>query len=98
MPYWVISCKNCRRIFSHSKIEDTLANYFVPEKPGFADAGDPMACPHCHAIEKYGCTDLKYQVKLDCFSAYIGALQHLLLPRGKPSFPPIRRAYQRTAR
>ena len=65
MPYWVINCKNCRRVFSHSKIEDTLANYFVPEKPKFLDAGDRIACPHCHAIEKYECTDLKYQVKLD---------------------------------
>jgi len=35
MAIWVLCCKKCLETYEHSKIPDTLANFFLAEKPQF---------------------------------------------------------------
>ena len=61
MANWVLECPNCKSIFAHSTIDDNFANYFLPLKPEFPDAGRPLDCPNCGHTVTYQQSDLKYQ-------------------------------------
>ena len=61
MASWVLECPNCQSVFAHSKIDDNFANYFLPLKPEFPDAGRPLDCPNCGHTATYQQSDLKYQ-------------------------------------
>jgi hypothetical protein len=57
MPQWTLNCKNCKKIFSHSKIDprsytmpyDTL----WPSRPETPRGGLTVDCPHCKSTELY---------------------------------------------
>jgi hypothetical protein len=61
MASWVLTCTKCNSEFTHSTIEDTLANYFFATKPKFPDGGQQLDCPHCGHTGTYQHTDLIYQ-------------------------------------
>jgi DNA-directed RNA polymerase subunit RPC12/RpoP len=61
MTNWVLRCPNCSKKFVHSKIEDTLANYFLPAKPKFSKGGQRLTCSHCGKESLFQQTDLTYE-------------------------------------
>jgi DNA-directed RNA polymerase subunit RPC12/RpoP len=61
MASWELTCKNCGDRFSHSKIEETLADYFLPKKPEFPAKGQEIKCPSCKTTGTYQRSDLRYQ-------------------------------------
>ena len=64
MPSWNLTCQNCSKSFTHSKIEGgNLANYFVPQKPEFPAQGRELQCPNCNTKAQYQRTDLRYDSK-----------------------------------
>jgi hypothetical protein len=63
MPSWNVTCQNCSETFTHSKIEDTLADYFFPKKPEFPADGQELECPACKSKAQYQWTDLRYDPK-----------------------------------
>jgi phage terminase large subunit GpA-like protein len=61
MASWVVKCPHCDNKFEHSAIKNTLANYFLPERPKFPAEGQPLICKNCGKEYVYQQTDLKYQ-------------------------------------
>jgi hypothetical protein len=61
MASWALACKNCRAVFTHSQIPDTLANYYIATKPDFPPAGLRCECPNCMAESIYRQHELTYQ-------------------------------------
>jgi hypothetical protein len=61
MPSWVLTCKSCGERFSHSKIEETLADYFLPKKPEFPAEGQKLECPNCKTEGTYQRSELRYK-------------------------------------
>jgi hypothetical protein len=53
MARWMLVCKRSRSEFEHSKIGDTLADYFLPAKPLILPNGLKRECPHCKAESDY---------------------------------------------
>jgi hypothetical protein len=45
MASWALACKNCRTVFTHSQIPDTLADYYLPTRPEFPLSGVDRECP-----------------------------------------------------
>jgi DNA-directed RNA polymerase subunit RPC12/RpoP len=61
MASWMLSCNHCGKAFEHSKIRDTLANYFFAAKPDFPSDGLELECPHCGTKSIYQRTELTYR-------------------------------------
>jgi len=61
MARWTLRCKNCGQLFTHSKISDTLADYFVPEKPKFPPGGLECECSNCKSKFTYEQNELRYE-------------------------------------
>jgi len=62
MPSWIITCRNCRVAFEHTKINDyTLSNFLDPVKPEIRPEGVELACPKCGHTAVYKRTDLFYR-------------------------------------
>jgi uncharacterized C2H2 Zn-finger protein len=61
MAKWVLRCKNCDQVFTHSEISNTLANYFIAEKPEFSPSGTECECPHCKSKFTYKQNELRYK-------------------------------------
>jgi DNA-directed RNA polymerase subunit RPC12/RpoP len=61
MASWGLRCPNCNSTFTHSQVEDTLANFYIPAKPTFPVGGETLDCPHCGHNHLYQETDLIYQ-------------------------------------
>ena len=62
MPNWVLRCRDCNSIFTHSKIDDvSLADYYVPVKPEFPPAGTELQCPKCGCKAIYQGFALSYE-------------------------------------
>jgi hypothetical protein len=53
MASWALACKNCRAVFTHSQIPDTLAEHFLPTRPEFPPEGLRCECPNCKAEFTY---------------------------------------------
>jgi DNA-directed RNA polymerase subunit RPC12/RpoP len=58
---WALYCANCGKNFELSKIKDTLANFFLPEKPEFPPSGMAFECPNCKNKATYRSVDLVYR-------------------------------------
>jgi len=61
MASWNVTCPHCDKPFEHSAIENTLKNYFLPEKPEFSKEGQSLVCKNCGKESVYRQTDLTYQ-------------------------------------
>jgi len=62
MADWVLTCKNCRKIFSHSRVsEETLFDYFLPLRPKIPPEGEKCECPNCGVKSTYNRTELTYR-------------------------------------
>jgi transcription elongation factor Elf1 len=61
MASWTLNCKSCGKSFDHSKISDTLVNYFLAEKPEFPSGGSEFECPHCNTKAIYQRHELTFQ-------------------------------------
>jgi hypothetical protein len=62
MPSWVITCRNCRVDFEHTKINNyTLLNFLDPAKPEVPPEGVQLECPKCGHAAIYKRTDLFYR-------------------------------------
>jgi hypothetical protein len=64
VPSWNLTCQNCSKTFTHSKVEDgSLKNYFFPKKPEFPADGQELECPACNTKAQYQQSDLRYDSK-----------------------------------
>lgn len=61
MASWVLKCKNCRVVFTHSQISNTLADYYIPARPQFPPEGLERECPTCKVKSTYQQHELMYQ-------------------------------------
>lgn len=66
MPFahWAISCRNCKKAFTHSRITEPhrITDHLgLPTKPEFPLAGEELECPHCKFKGTYQQTELWYQ-------------------------------------
>jgi hypothetical protein len=61
MSKWVLVCKRCKKSFLHSEVGNSLADYFLPEKPKFPAEGRDLECPNCKTTSNYLATDLRFQ-------------------------------------
>lgn len=61
MGNWGLACKNCRATFTHSRVPDTLADYYLPTRPDFPPEGLERECPHCNSKSTYMAIELIYQ-------------------------------------
>jgi DNA-directed RNA polymerase subunit RPC12/RpoP len=61
MANWGLKCKRCGVIFTHSRIGETLTDYFVPLKPELPTEGLELECPHCKTKSIYLRNDLTYK-------------------------------------
>jgi hypothetical protein len=65
MPQWVLSCPQCHKIFTHSKINPRSAptpfDPLWPTKPDFPDGGLNLACPNCQTPATYQRFELMYR-------------------------------------
>ncbi len=61
MASWALTCKQCSQVFTHSQVSQTLADYFLPEKPKFPPAGFERECPNCKAKSIYQENELRYR-------------------------------------
>lgn len=61
MASWALACKNCRAIFTHSQIPDTLADYYIPTRPEFPPTGLERDCPSGKTTSTYQLADLAFQ-------------------------------------
>ena len=60
MAAWGFTCANCNKQFAQFEIEDTVENYFFPEKPDFPKGGKEFECPNCGHKAMYQRIDLAY--------------------------------------
>jgi hypothetical protein len=62
-PRWVVDCRNCLAIFTHSEVgrERKLIDYLVPTAPQLPPDGQEMECPSCKARALYTGRDLHYR-------------------------------------
>ena len=61
MASWALACKNCRAVFTHSQIADTLAEYYLPTRPAFPPEGLERECPSCGSKSTYQRRDLTFR-------------------------------------
>jgi hypothetical protein len=61
MASWNVTCPHCAKEFEYSAIKDTIANYFVPEKPEVPEEGQSLVCKNCGKESIYKWPNLKYQ-------------------------------------
>jgi hypothetical protein len=65
MPQWVLTCAQCHKIFTHSKINPRTATSpfdpLWPTKPDFPDGGLNLACPKCQTPAIYQRFELMYR-------------------------------------
>lgn len=61
MASWALACKNCRAVFTHSQIPDTLADYYIPTRPDFPPTGLERECPNCKTTSTYQPADLAFR-------------------------------------
>ncbi len=61
MASWALTCKNCRALFIHSQIPDTVAEYYIPTRPAFPPEGLEHECPNCGSKFTYQRSDLTFQ-------------------------------------
>jgi hypothetical protein len=60
MANWGLKCKHCGVIFAHSRIGETLVDYFMPAKPEFPPEGLERECPNCKTKCTYWQNELRY--------------------------------------
>ena len=60
MAAWGFTCANCNKQFAQFRIEDTVENYFIAEKPDVPKGGKEFACPNCGHKATYQRNDLAY--------------------------------------
>jgi DNA-directed RNA polymerase subunit RPC12/RpoP len=58
MAAWVFTCANCDKQLAQFEIENTVENYFFPEKPDFPKGGKEFECPNCGHKAMYQRSDL----------------------------------------
>ena len=63
MGSWALACKNCRALFTHSEVPNTLADYYLPTRPDFPPEGLERECPQCNSKSTYRAIELIYQSK-----------------------------------
>jgi hypothetical protein len=61
MASWALACKNCRAVFTHSQIPDTLADYYIPTRPDSPPTGLERECPNCKTRSTYQQADLAFR-------------------------------------
>jgi uncharacterized radical SAM superfamily protein len=61
MASWNVTCPHCARAFIHSVIENTLKNFYLPEKPKLTQEGQSLVCKNCGRKSVYHLADLTYQ-------------------------------------
>jgi len=61
MASWALACKNCRKVFTYSRISDTLADYYLPTRPTFPPSGVERECPRCKSKFTYQRSELTFQ-------------------------------------
>jgi ribosomal protein S27E len=61
MATWGLACKNCRTVFTHSQIPETLTDYYIPTRPEFPPNGLERECPSCNNKSIYRAIDLTFQ-------------------------------------
>jgi len=61
MASWVLTCRNCGEVFTHSQIGQALADYFIPAKPAFPPEGWERECPSCKSKSIYQQHELAYR-------------------------------------
>jgi endogenous inhibitor of DNA gyrase (YacG/DUF329 family) len=61
MASWNVTCPHCGKAFEHSAIENTLKNFYLPEKPKFSQEEQALVCKNCGKESVYRQVDLKYQ-------------------------------------
>jgi hypothetical protein len=61
MARWTLACKNCRAVFTYSRISDTLADYYIPTRPEFPPSGLERECPNCKTKSTYQRSELTFQ-------------------------------------
>jgi hypothetical protein len=61
MASWALACKNCRAVFTHSEIPNTLVDFYLPMKPEFPPEGLRCECPNCKAESVYRASELTFQ-------------------------------------
>jgi hypothetical protein len=62
MASWTLACKNCHAVFTHSRIPDTLADYYIPTRPEFPPSGLECECPNCKVKSTYQARELTFAV------------------------------------
>jgi predicted RNA-binding Zn-ribbon protein involved in translation (DUF1610 family) len=55
---WALNCASCNQRLAQFPIEETLDNYFFPQKPDFPEGGKEFECPNCGYKGKYKRADL----------------------------------------
>jgi hypothetical protein len=58
---WALACKNCRAVVEHFPVPDTLANYYLPDRPKFPPEGLERECANCKVKSIYHATELTFQ-------------------------------------
>jgi len=61
MASWNVTCPHCGKAFEHSAIENTLKNYYFPQKPKFPKEGQSLVCKNCGKESVYQQEDITYQ-------------------------------------
>jgi hypothetical protein len=61
MASWALTCKNCGKVFTHWRISDKLADYFLSPKPAFPLEGLECECPNCRTKSNYRQNELRYR-------------------------------------
>lgn len=62
MASWILTCKSCGNVWTHSPIADaTLSDFLLPSKPKFSPAGEDHECSSCKEKSTYQRSDLTYQ-------------------------------------
>jgi len=61
MASWLLTCKQCSQVFTHSQVGQKLVDYLFPEKPKFPPEGLERECPNCKTKGVYQRNELKYE-------------------------------------
>jgi hypothetical protein len=61
MASWLLTCKQCSQVFTHSQVSQRLVDYFFSEKPTFPQEGLERECPNCKTKAVYQRNELKYE-------------------------------------
>jgi hypothetical protein len=63
MPFWVLTCPQCKRDFGHSEIDLEKGRREIwasPPKPEFPEGGSLLECPNCRTTSIFHRVQLRY--------------------------------------